>query len=166
MTHRPASVKEPTPSLRKATVQEVGEIRALLQEFAHQWDVLPRTLAELYTQVRDYFVCREGRGPLMGVAALHIFWEDLGEIRSVVVRPEFQGRHLGSRMVKRCLTEARELGLKRVFVLTSAQEFFKRFGFQEVPRQELPRIIWAECVQCVKFPDCDEVPMVLNLPGP
>ena len=120
MTHRPAAVKEPPSSLRKATVQEVGEIRALLQEFAHQWDVLPRTLAELYTQVRDYFVCREYRGPLLGVAALHIFWEDLGEIRSVVVRPEIQGRKVGSRLVERCLTEARELGLKRVFVLTSA----------------------------------------------
>ncbi len=163
MTQTPAPVKAVTPFLRKAKVQEVGEIRTLLTEFSHKWDVLPRTMAELYTQVRDYFVWREGEGPILGVAALHIFWEDLGEIRSVVVRPQFQGRNLGSQLVERCLMEARELGLKRVFVLTSAQDFFGRFGFQEVPRQELPRIIWAECVQCVKFPDCDEVPMVLRL---
>ncbi len=149
--------------VRKARLEEVPEIHRLLREFAHNGDVLPRTLAELYAQVRDYFVYRPDPGPLIGVAALHIFWEDLGEIRSVVVLPEFQEQGIGSHLMTRCLDEARELGLKRVFVLTARQDFFRRFGFAEVPRDDLPRIIWAECVQCPKFPDCHEVPMVLHL---
>jgi amino-acid N-acetyltransferase len=149
--------------VRKALLQEIPEIRRMLTEFAHQWDILPRTLAELYSQVRDYFVYREEEGPIVGIAALHIFWEDLGEVRSLAVRPQFQEQGIGSLLVESCLDEARELGLKRVFVLTSRVHYFKRFGFQEVHRDELPRIIWAECVNCFKFPDCHEVPMVLNL---
>jgi amino-acid N-acetyltransferase len=149
--------------IRKAKIQEVPEIRRILQEFSRQWDVLPRTLAELYTQLRDYFVCREDQGPIQGIAALHIFWEDLGEIRSVVVLPEFQKQGIGSLLVDSCLEEARNLGLKQVFVLTAQLDFFQRLGFREVPRDKLPRIIWAECVNCIKFPDCDELPMVLHL---
>jgi amino-acid N-acetyltransferase len=151
--------------VRKAQIQEVPEIRRMLAEFADQWDVLPRTLADLYSQVRDYFVYRQDEGPIIGIAALHIFWEDLAEIRSLVVLPEFQGRGIGSRLVAGCLAEARSLGLKKVFLLTSRkqQDFFGRLGFQEAPREELPLIVWAECVQCLKFPDCDEIPMMLTL---
>lgn len=152
--------------IRKATVHEVPEIRRLLMEFAHQWDVLPRSLAELYSHVRDYFVYREGDdGPLLGIAALHVFWQDLGEIRSLVVAPDQQGQGIGSRLVERCLAEARDLGLNRVFVLTSRMDFFRRFGFkaQDKDKDRLPPIIWAECANCAKYPDCDEIPMVLEL---
>jgi|WetSurSiteA1Bulk_404760.scaffolds.fasta_scaffold35870_2 amino-acid N-acetyltransferase len=149
--------------IRKAQIDEVPEIRKILLAFSSKWDILPRTLAELYNSVRDYYVYREPHGHIQGVVALHIFWEDLGEIRSLAVAPECQKKGLGARLVHRCLEEARELGLKRVFVLTSKIDYFKRFGFQEVPKDELPRIIWAECKECVKFPDCDEVPMQLML---
>ena len=165
MTKSTASVKGPAPAIRKARVGEVPEIRRLLLEFAGQkeWNVLPRKMADLYSLLRDYYVCREEEGPLLGIAALHIFWEDLAEIRSLVVVPESQRRGLGSRLMDTCLEEARLLGLKRVFVLTSEAGFFERFGFKEVPRGELPVIVWAECTDCVKFPDCDEFPMMLDL---
>lgn len=150
--------------IRKALINEVPEIWRMLHEFADQ-DVLPRTMAEIYSLLRDYFVYREDQGPIRGIAALHIFWEDLGEIRSLVVTPEFQKKGIGSRLVKKCLAEASSLGLKRVFALTSQPDFFKRFGFLEVTRNDLPPIIWAECVQCLKFPDCNEIPMLLDI-GP
>lgn len=149
--------------IRKAMIREVPEIRRMLGEFAPHGEVLPRTMADLYSQVRDYFVYREGEGPLMGLAALHICWEGLGEIRSVAVSPEHRGRGIGTRLVQNCLAEARTLGLKQVFLLTMRPEFFARFGFAVVPREELLPIVWADCVNCVKFPDCDEVPMMLNL---
>ncbi len=149
--------------IRKALIHEVPEIRRLLTEFAKEGDILPRTLADLYGQLRDYCVFREDQGPLLGVAALHICWEGLGEIRSLAVVPTHQRKGIGSNLVKSCLAEARALGLNQVFCLTLRPDFFKRFGFQVVSREELLPIVWADCVNCVKFPDCDEIPMMLNL---
>ena len=77
--------------------------------------------------------------------------------------PVHQRRGIGSRLVFSCLEEARYLGLKRVFVLTDNFDFFQRFGFLNFPREQLHPRIWADCVKCVKFPDCDEFPMVLEL---
>jgi amino-acid N-acetyltransferase len=149
--------------IRKAHIQEVPEIRRFLGEFSRDGGILPRTLADLYGQLRDYFVYREDRGPLLGIAALHICWAGLGEIRSVAVDPALQGRGIGSRLVQFCLEEARSLGLSEVFLLTMTPEFFQRFGFKVVSREDLLPIVWADCVNCVKFPDCDEIPMLLDL---
>ncbi len=149
--------------IRKAKITEVPEIRRMLAEAAKVGEILPRTLANLYSQVRDYSVLRQDEGPLIGVVALHVSWDTLGEIRSLVVAPGHQGRGLGRRLVESCLEEARELGLRQVFVLTASQEFFARFGFRLFPREDLPPIVWADCVDCVKFPDCDEIPMMLDL---
>jgi amino-acid N-acetyltransferase len=151
--------------IRKARIDEVPEIYRLLTEFASQWDILPRKMAELYGSLRDYFVYRKDQAPILGLAALHIFWENLGEIRSLAVLEEYRRQGIGSRLVESCLAEDRDLDLKRVFALTSRPGFFLRFGFREVTRDHLPPIIWAECVQCLKFPDCDEIPMLLDL-GP
>ena len=151
--------------IRKARIEEVPEIYRMLTDFAALWDILPRRMAELYSSLRDYFVCRDGGGPLLGIAALHIFWENLGEIRSLAVVAEHRQQGLGSHLVESCLNEARALGLRKVFALTSQPGFFQRFGFKIVTKEALPPIIWAECVQCLKFPDCDELPMLLDL-GP
>ena len=149
--------------IRKALIREVPEIWRMLHDFADR-DVLPRTMADLYSQVLEYFVYRKDQGPIMGVAALHVFWEDLGEIRSVAVLPDFQKAGVGSRLVKRCIEEADSLGLKKVFALTTRPQFFKRLGFRQVPNDDLPRIIWSECKDCLKFPDkCNEIPMILHL---
>ena len=124
-------------------------------------------MADLYSQVREYFVYRKDHGPLIGVAGLHIFWEDLGEIRSVAVLPNFQRTGIGSRLVKKCLEEADSLGLKKVFALTTRPDFFKRLGFRIVPNENLPKIIWSECKDCLKYPDkCNEIPMLLDLTAP
>ncbi|OGR09355.1 MAG: GNAT family N-acetyltransferase [Desulfobacca sp. RBG_16_58_9] len=149
--------------IRKAKIHEVPEIRRFLAEFTLEGGILPRTLADLYGQLRDYFVYREDQGPLIGVGALHICWAGLGEIRSVAVAPEHRGRGIGSRLVTTCLAEARVLGLSEIFLLTLVPDFFQRFGFKVVSREELLPIVWADCVNCVKFPDCDEIPMILNL---
>jgi len=149
--------------IRKAKIHEVPEIRRFLAEFTLEGGILPRTLADLYGQLRDYFVYREDQGPLIGVGALHICWAGLGEIRSVAVTPEHRGRGIGSRLVTTCLAEARVLGLSEIFLLTLVPDFFRRFGFKVVSREELLPIVWADCVNCVKFPDCDEIPMLLEL---
>lgn len=149
--------------IRKAKIHEVPEIRRFLGEFSLDGGILPRTLADLYGQLRDYFVYREDQSPIIGVAALHICWAGLGEIRSVAVMPEHRGRGLGKGLVTTCLAEARVLGLSEIFLLTLVPDFFKPFGFKVVSREDLLPIVWADCVNCVKFPDCDEIPMLLEL---
>jgi amino-acid N-acetyltransferase len=149
--------------IRKAQISEVPEIWRMLHEFADK-DVLPRTMADLYSQVREYFVYKKDHGPIIGVAGLHVFWEDLGEIRSVAVLPNFQKTGIGSSLVNNCIEEARALGLKKVFALTTRPDFFKRLGFKQVPNKDLPTIIWSECKDCFKYPDkCNEIPMLLEL---
>jgi amino-acid N-acetyltransferase len=149
--------------IRKAKIHEVPEIRRFLAKFSQDGGILPRTLADLYGQLRDYYVYREDHGPILGIGALHICWAGLGEIRSVAVLPTHRGRGIASRIVKTCLAEAQAIGLSELFLLTLTPEFFQRFGFRVVSREDLLPIVWADCVNCVKFPDCDEVPMLLDL---
>ena len=68
--------------------------------------------------------------------------------------------------MKKCIEEAKELGIPTVFCLTYNPRFFKKYGFKSVTKSKLPRKIWGECYTCPKFPDCDEVPLILYLGPP
>jgi len=136
----------------------------LISHFAKTGQVIPRPLGELYEAVREFFVYEDPERDLIaGACALHITWEDLGEIRSLVVSEEFQGTGIGAELVKACLSEARDLGLSRVFVLTVAPEFFQKLGFHLIEKSHLPQKVWADCIRCPKFPECDEVALVKDL---
>jgi amino-acid N-acetyltransferase len=149
--------------IRKARIADIGDIRQTLRQFAEKGQLLERTLAELYSQVRDYYVFQENdHSPIVGISALHVCWEALGELRSVAVLEEFQGRGVGTRLVETCLSEALTLGLEQVFVLTYRPQFFSRFGFEVADKNILPHIVWADCVRCTKFPECDEIAMILK----
>ncbi len=149
--------------IRKARINDVLEIRKILRTFAEKGVLLARTLAELYSLVRDYYVYQEDPdGPIVGVSALHVCWDSLGELRSVAVLEHCQGKGVGSRLVETCLSEAITLGLEQVFVLTYRPDFFARFGFEVVDKNILPHIVWADCVRCTKFPECDEIAMLLK----
>lgn len=148
--------------LRKAQISDVKEIQKLLTHFASRGDMLSRSLSELYEAVRDFYIIEE-EGKLLGVSALHIVWEDLAEIRSVAVSEDAGRKGVGTRVVQACIDEARELGLKRLFCLTYKPDFFSRFGFRVVDKSELPHKVWGDCIKCVKFPDCDEIAMIVDL---
>ena len=151
--------------LRKAQIQDVKSIHEILAYYANQTILLPRSLSELYDHLRDFYVIENSdvKGSLLGVCSLNFSWEDLGEIRALAVVEESQKRGLGSRLVEACLSESVELGLSKIFVLTLIKDFFARFGFKEVEKSLLPHKIWADCVKCPKFPDCDEIAMILEL---
>jgi amino-acid N-acetyltransferase len=151
------------PIIRKAKIRDVKAIHRIISHYANQALMLPRSLSELYDHLRDFYVAEDSKGALLGVCTICISWEDLGEIRSLAVAEGGQHRGLGSKLVEACLSEAVELGLLRVFVLTMNKEFFSRFGFKEVEKSLLPNKIWADCIKCPKFPDCDEVAMILEL---
>lgn len=148
--------------IRKAQIHDVKEIQKLLMKYAGQGDMLSRSLSELYESIRDFYVV-VGDGKLLGAAALHIVWDDLAEVRSVAVAEEVGRRGIGSQLVQACIDEARQIGLKRIFCLTYRPDFFATLGFRLVDKSELPQKVWGDCIKCVKFPDCDENAMILDL---
>jgi len=148
--------------IEKARIDDPPAIVALVNHFAERGLMLPRSLNGVYEALRDFFVWRQG-GCVLGCAALHIGWEGLGEIRSLAVAEEAQGRGIGTKLVESCLEEARQLRMKRVFVLTYVPRFFERFGFAEHPKEQLPHKVWVDCLDCPKFPNCDEVAMIKQL---
>ena len=148
--------------LKKASLKDVKAIHALVNACAGKGEMLPRSLAELYDNLRDYFVFVEA-GTVLGTGALHLCWEDLAEVRSVCIEESMRSRGVGRKIVETCLDEARRFEVGRVFVLTYQDAFFSRFGFVPVDKKELPQKIWTDCIKCAKFPMCDEVAMVMTL---
>jgi len=150
--------------IRKATIKDVPAIQALINSFADKGELLPRSLNMLYEDLRDFVLLHEGER-MIGTCALHINWEDLAEIKALTIDESFQGKGLGRKVVEACIDEARSLGVSRVFALTYKPEFFKRLGFRDIDKSELPHKVWNECIHCVKFPNCGEMAVILDLDG-
>ncbi|NJB66937.1 amino-acid N-acetyltransferase [Desulfobaculum xiamenense] len=148
--------------IRKAMMQDVKAIHALLMSCASKGQLLPRSLSSLYSHLRDFHVLVDRDDErVLGCCALTIFWADHAEIRSLAVVEELKGRGFGRKLVESCLSEAVTLGVYKVFTLTYVSGFFARLGFEEVEKDVLPQKVWTDCLNCPKFPDCDETAMLL-----
>ena len=148
--------------IRKARIEDIKKIQEMINAFAKQDLMLPRSLNELYENLRDFWVA-EDKKKVVGCAALHISWDDLAEVKSVAVARSKQKKGFGRILVSACLNEAKEMGAKKVFVLTYKPEYFKKFGFKRVKHADLPHKIWAECINCCKFPNCQEIALLKTL---
>lgn len=148
--------------VEKARIKDVPQIHKLINCFADRDEMLARSLSEIYENIRDYFVIRQGER-VIACAALHVSWADLAEIKSVAVAEDSQRQGTGAQLVEACLDEARQIGIPTVFCLTYQPGFFGKFGFGQVDKLELPRKVWAECYNCPKFPDCNEVALICHL---
>jgi amino-acid N-acetyltransferase len=154
--------KGDTLNLRQARVTDVPAIHGLIGRCADGGAMLPRSRSKLYETVRD-FVVAEDDGRVVGAGALRTLWEDLGEICSLAVEESHRRQGVGRAIVDDLLDQARSLGLKRVFALTFIPGYFGRFDFDLVDKASLPHKVWTECVNCPKFPDCDEQAMIRDL---
>lgn len=148
--------------LEKAKIIDVPQMHQLINYFADKGEMLARPISELYENIRDYFVVRQGER-VIACAALHVNWSDLAEIKSLAVAEDSQKQGIGDQLVEACLREAKELGIPTVFCLTYKPVFFERFGFCQLEKMELPRKVWTECYRCPKFPNCDEVALIYHL---
>jgi len=148
--------------VEKARIRDVVQMHQLINYFADKGEMLPRPLSELYENIRDYFVVRQGER-VIACASLHVSWSDLAEIKSLAVAEDNQEQGVGAQLVEACLKEARGLGIPTVFCLTYKPAFFEKFGFYQLDKMELPRKVWTECYHCPKFPNCDEVALLCNL---
>ena len=153
------------PMIRKATIEDVKSIHALLKYYGDRDELLSRPLSKLYDHIRDFSVYTDpddGK-TIVGCCALQFCWEDLAEIRSLAVRKEALGKSIGRQLVENIFEEARLFKIKSLFTLTYKPAFFEKFGFIKIDKADLPIKIWSDCIQCVKFPDCDETAMIRSL---
>ena len=148
--------------IRRARIPDARIIHQLLLTYAKEGQLLGRSRAAIYDSIRDFYVYEED-GNILGIGALAICWEDLAEVRSLAVVPGQHGKGIGRKIVEKCLHEAKDLGLQRVFALTYQPEFFKKLGFVEIDKAQLPQKVWGDCINCVKFPDCDEFALAINI---
>jgi amino-acid N-acetyltransferase len=148
--------------IRKARIGDARVLQGLIEESASKGEMLHRSLSEIYDNIRDFYVF-QGNRSLLGTCAVHICWEDLAEIRSLTVLEDERRKEIGSKLVKACLEEAKQLGVLKVFALTYEPSFFQQFGFGIVDKAALPHKVWSDCLKCVKFPDCDEIALTLEL---
>ncbi len=151
--------------IRKVLVNEVPDIKRLVDPFVNEGLILPKSLLSLYTSVRDFWIMIDDNDPdqILGCCALQVSWVDIAEIRTLAVRKESHGNGIGRSLVQACMDEAVELGLKQLFTLTFVPEFFKKLGFSEVDKSTLPNKIWADCIHCRFFPDCREIALTYQL---
>jgi len=149
----------------KARVSDVPQMHKLVNSFADKDEMLARSLSEIYENIRDYFVVRQGER-VIACVALHVSWSDLAEIKSLAVADDSQRQGIGDQLIEACLKEAEELGIPTIFCLTYKPAFFEKCGFSQVDKAELPRKVWGECYRCPKFPDCDEVALIYHLEAP
>ncbi len=152
----------PSPVIRPARVGDVPQISRLINGYAAQGLMLPKTDAQLYNNVRD-FVVAGVEGQIVGCAGLKVTWHDLAESISLAVAPEYQGRGVGKALCLPLIAEARVLGIPTVFALTYQIGFFRRLGFEIVPKPTLSQKVWQDCVVCPKRDCCDETAMILRV---
>jgi len=148
--------------ITRPKINEGKSIQQLVNLYAADGLLIPLSLHEVYERIREFFVYKI-KEQIVGVSSLHIVWEDLAELRSMAVHPDYQHQGIGKALALRCIDEGRELCIKKIFLLTYKKEFFQKVGFQLVDKSELPQKVWSDCIKCAKFPDCDEVAMSLTL---
>jgi len=149
---------------RNPTFDDIEDIFAIVNHYAEEGVMLARSRNTLYETIRDMIVAENEEGKVVGVGGLHVIWNELAEIRTMAVAPECIRQGIGAEIVRRLLEEGRSLGVKQFITLTYKPGFFQTLGFRTITKEQLPHKIWKECIDCPKFPNCDEIAMVLEEP--
>jgi amino-acid N-acetyltransferase len=148
--------------IRKANLTDVEIIHEMVNYYAQKELMLPRSRSVLYEYIRDFAIF-EYNNEIIGVGALHILWNDLAEVRTLAVKEDFFGMGVGRKLVEFFLGEAKTLGIPKVFTLTYQPVFFGKLGFLEISKDTMPHKVWRDCINCSKFPNCDEVCMLISV---
>ncbi len=162
-------------AVRRAKIGDVPTCSRIINDYAELGLMLHRSLAYLYEHLRDFHVAvvplDDPRKPdsddeqVIGIAGLNIIWANLAEVYSVAVAPAFQGMGVGKMLVRACMDEAQQLGVRRLMTLTYERAFFEKLGFGVVDRMSLPLKVWSECLRCSKNQACDEIAMIKEIAG-
>ncbi len=148
--------------IRKATVDDVSTIQKLVNSHAQNGEMLPRSIGDICDNIRDFFIYEQD-GDIVGCCALHVTWVDLAEVRSLAVLGNYQRKGIGTALLDACVEDTLRLSIKKLFALTYKPAFFEKKGFHQIDKSELPHKVWVACVNCIKFPDCDEIAVIREL---
>lgn len=148
---------------RKPSLKDIPQMQEIVRGYVEKNIILYRSNDEIANMIRSYTLAFKDEN-LAGFAALHIFSSSLAEVRMLVVKEEFQGMQIGKKIVQELLKEAQNLGLKRVLALTYQEDFFKKLGFKLVQKAQIPEHkVWEDCIKCKRFPQCDELALIIDL---
>lgn len=148
--------------IRKASLTDIPALLQLINAYAANGIMLPRTEFEMAENIRDFVVAFDS-GVLVGCGGLHFYSASSGEVRSLAVEPKLKIRGIGRALVEALEEEARTQDLHSIFAFTYVPGFFGKLGFEEVERGELPLKAWKDCMRCPKFQACDEIPVLKRL---
>jgi len=148
--------------IRKAILADIEGIYDLVDYYAERGLILPRSRHSIFETLRDFMVAEQD-GQIVGTGALTLAWDGLAEVRALTVSPQHLRSGVGLQLVEAIKTEALQLGIGKLFVLTYHPAFFVTAGFKEISKEALPHKVWRDCINCSKFPNCDETAMTLDL---
>ena len=143
---------------RKASLEDSEMIYDLANFYAERGEMLSRARHQIYENIRDFIVA-EDNGVIVGMGALHVMWEDLAEVRTLAIAEDYKRKGIGSKIVEGLIQDGKALGVKKFFALTYQPLFFGACGFKEEDKNNMPQKVWMECINCLKFPNCDEICM-------
>ena len=151
---------------RKATFNDIEQIFNIVNDYASDGIMLARSRNTLFETLRDMIVAEdEATGEVVGVGGLHIVWDRLAEVRTMAISPRMTRRGIGAEIVTRLLAEGRAMGVTKFFTLTYKPGFFQTLGFHTVTKETLPPKVWKDCIDCPKFPNCDEIALIRDEGG-
>ena len=151
-------------TMRKATMRDIPGMLALINGYAAQGTMLPRTDFELAEDIRD-FVVASLDGEIVGCGGLHIYTPTAAEVRSLAVEPGHKSLGIGRKIVEDLEREAARHGLTSLFAFTYVPGFFGKLGYALVDRGMLPQKAWKDCLRCPKFQNCDEIAVHKQVPA-
>jgi amino-acid N-acetyltransferase len=149
-------------NIRKAVLADIEGIYELVDYYAERGQILPRSRHSIFESLRDFTVAEQD-GRIVATGALTLAWDGLAEVRALTVSPQHLRTGLGLKVVELIVREAKQLGISKLFVLTYHPEFFATAGFKETSKEALPHKVWRDCINCSKFPNCDETAMTMEL---
>lgn len=144
---------------RKPTFEDIEAIFSLVNSYAEKGVMLARSRNALYETIRDMLVAEEN-DEIIGVGGLHFMWDKMAEVRTMAVHPDYLKKGIGREIVNRLVEDGINYGVQQIFTLTYQPEFFSKLGFSELNKDKLPHKVWKECINCPKFPNCDEIAMI------
>lgn len=147
---------------RQAKVSDAAAIEGIIRPYSKDGLMLGRTRESIIKSIQSYTVL-EADGKLIGCAALSIFTEEYAELRSLAVDAESKGLGGGVMIVKALIERAGSLDIPYLFALTYVQGFFEKLGFSTIDKEKLPHKIWSDCINCGKFPNCDETALIIKV---
>jgi amino-acid N-acetyltransferase len=137
----------PPITVRRARTSDIPWIQSLMEPLVQRRILLGKDMVVLYEAVQEFRVAVDSAGTPIGCGALHVFWEDLGEVRTVAVHDDWRGQGVGHLLLERLEQDAVELGLSRLFCLTFEVPFFERHGYTASPLSLVAPEVYAELVR-------------------